>query len=832
MRFKYFFVFFISLQALGFKNAHSQNRQLFELTGNLKSLLTNRPQEKVFLHTDRKFYVPGDAIWFQAYITATADNLPSILSTNLRVELFSKEKDIIVEQLLFVQSGYGEGVIDLPQDLPGGSYLLRSYTNYMRNFDDEFFFEKEIVIITDSIDSENSTNELQALREIDIQFFPEGGHLVSELPARVAFKAIDNTGYSVDIKGELFFQSGRRVSTLETEHDGMGTFSFIPLFGEDYYVKIEGSEQTFELPMVDKKGYSLYASPEMDEKIKLRITTNQELAKDDKHFLVIHSNGRLLYSFDINLSNQLSIALIPTDIIPEGIAHITLFDESINPLLERLVFIKKPEDNGFSVSTNKPQYALREKVDLKIKAMDSLGNPRSGLFSLSVIDLGQALDYAPEQTIYSELLLSSDLKGYIDNPMHYFNKSDEKAPSHLDLVMLTHGWVRFSWEDLKKEALPPLDYSREKGLTISGTLFQDFSNKTISAGGVTLINNQASPPLFGTAETDEDGRFIFEETIIYEEDTIIFRGKNDQGKDNVRFEIDSLIHTWPPFSQSILLKGDKNDPNSNLAFLAKIERRKLIDKAFGLDTGVTVLDSFVVEASKRESQANQRESKENQLVKTRFGRGVAVFDFTESLAVNSYPDVISALVGKFTGVIVTRNSLGEPVVQIRPSSAIQQSTIEAAYFLDDVRTEQSTILTLNPDMISRVVLFKGLASTNVFGSDGAGGVLAYYTKGADGIIDEATKSTNYFLRTTIKGAYNSSRRFYSPKYEVKSEMDIKYDQRLVLLWKPLIELDENGEATIEFWNSDEETSILLDLQGLMSDGKPIQFHQIYETRKN
>ncbi|MFT7056010.1 MAG: hypothetical protein ACJAR3_001641, partial [Roseivirga sp.] len=114
MRFKYFFVFFISLQALGFKNAHSQNRQLFELTGNLKSLLTNRPQEKVFLHTDRKFYVPGDAIWFQAYITATADNLPSILSTNLRVELFSKEKDIIVEQLLFVQSGYGEGVIDLP----------------------------------------------------------------------------------------------------------------------------------------------------------------------------------------------------------------------------------------------------------------------------------------------------------------------------------------------------------------------------------------------------------------------------------------------------------------------------------------------------------------------------------------------------------------------------------------------------------------------------------------------------------------------------------------------------------------------------------------------
>ncbi|MFT6054348.1 MAG: hypothetical protein ACJASP_001239 [Roseivirga sp.] len=820
MRFKYVLAFLLLLQVLGFKNAQSQNSPLVELTGNLENRLTNRPQEKVFLHTDRKFYVPGDAIWFQAYLTATEDNLPSILSTNLRVELFSKEKDIIVEQLLFVQSGYGEGVIDLPQDLPGGSYLLRSYTNYMRNFDDEFFFEKEIVIITDSIDLENSSDELQALREIDIQFFPEGGHLVSELPARVAFKAIDNTGYSVDIKGELFFQSGRRLSTLETEHDGMGTFSFIPLFGEDYYVKIEGSEQTFELPKVDKKGYSLYASPEMDGKIKLRITTNQEIDQDDKHFLVIHSNGRLLYSFDINLSNQLGIALIPTDIIPEGIAHITLFDESINPLLERLVFIKKPEDNGFSVSTNKQQYALREKVDLKIKAMDSLGNPRSGLFSLSVIDLGQALDYAPEQTIYSELLLSSDLKGYIDNPMHYFNKSDEKAQSHLDLVMLTHGWVRFSWEDLKKGDLPSLDYFVEQGLTVTGTLFKDFSDKTISKGEITLINNQASPPLIVTAETDRAGRFIFEETVIYESDTIIFRGKNDKGKDKVRFEIDSLVHTWPPFSQSILLKSDKNDPNSNLAFLAKIERRKLIDKAFGLDSGVIVLESFVVESSRLDS-------KRVSLTKTAFGSGSDAYNLADSPSSSSYSDIFSALTGKFTGVNISPVGLGGA-----PSISIRQSPFPPLILLDDVTTDAAIVASLNPDSFSRVVLFKGAAATNPFGQEGVGGVLAFYTKGGDGLKLASQKPSNNFLSTSLKRAYSSSRSFYSPKYDVKTALDIKYDQRLVLHWKSLIELDENGEATIEFWNSDEVTSVLLDLQGLMSDGKPIQFHQIYETRKN
>ena len=825
MKFYSVFLTFLFFQSISIQNANSQNAQLNALTDKLEKLTTSFPQEKVFLHTDRKFYVPGDPIWFQAYITAYEANLPSVLSTNLRVELFSKDKELIVEQLVFAQTGYGEGVIDLPRDLKGGSYILRSYTNYMRNFDADFFFEKEIVVVSDSVEVETSSDIPQNLGEIDVQFFPEGGHLVSGLPARVAFKAINNTGHSIDVNGELFYRSGKIINAIESEHDGMGAFNLVPQFGEDYFVRIEGSEQVFSLPEVEQKGYSLYAFPEAEGKIKLRITTNKEMAKSEKHFLVIHSNGELLYSFELNLSDKLAIAMIPTDVIPEGIAHITLFDDSANPLLERLVFIKKPLDNELSVSTNKQEYTLREKVGLKIKAIDSLGNPQSGIFSLSVIDLGQALDYAPEQSIYSELLLTSDLKGYIDNPMYYFSSKNENALPHLDLVMLTHGWSRFSWEDLKKDVLPSLDYFVEQGLTVSGTLYKFGSDKTISGGEVTFINNQATPPIIASATTSDKGKFIFEEAVVYDDETIFFRGQLNKKKDNVRFEIDSIKYNWPSFSQSILLKGDKIDPTSNLSFLAMNERRNLIEKAYGLDTGVTVLDPFVVDASREET-------KKQALLKTAYGKGEDAYSFIESQSASSHTNVFSALIGKMPGVqIVDAFSPNPTKINIRQDASMGKLR-DPLILLDDGEISMGTASQLDPNSISRVVVFKSLSATGLFGSAAFGGVLAFYTKGADGIVEETKKWNENFLNTTIKGAYNSSRKFYSPKYDVKSDLDIKYDQRLVLFWKPLIELDEHGEATIEFWNSDEETSILIDLQGLMSDGKPFQFTKTYETKKN
>ena len=84
-------------------------------------------------------------------------------------------------------------------------------------------------------------------------------------------------------------------------------------------------------------------------------------------------------------------------------------------MVERVVYIDK-EKEQLSLETDQKTYGKREKVTASIKVTDPEGNPVSGVFSIAAIDLGQTIDQAPEETILSNLLLSSDLKGHIAEP--------------------------------------------------------------------------------------------------------------------------------------------------------------------------------------------------------------------------------------------------------------------------------------------------------------------------------------------------------------------------------------------------------------------------------
>ena len=103
--------------------------------------------EKVYLHTDRTYYYPGNDIWFKAYLIDAYDRSLSDLSRNLHVELISPSGGIISDRIIRLDGGLGNGDFRLPDSLSSGRYRLRAYTNYMRNFSDQIFFNKEINII-------------------------------------------------------------------------------------------------------------------------------------------------------------------------------------------------------------------------------------------------------------------------------------------------------------------------------------------------------------------------------------------------------------------------------------------------------------------------------------------------------------------------------------------------------------------------------------------------------------------------------------------------------------------------------------------------------------
>ena len=778
------------------------------------------PQEKVYLHTDRKYYAPGEPIWFQSYLTAGYLHEPSPFSANVYVELHATTDSLIAEKLIFSEGGFGQGVIDIPQKIADGNYILRAYTNWMRNFDQGFFFEKPIVVVTSA---ESNSISSVANSQIDLQFFPEGGSLVNGIPTKIGFKAISGSGKGIYVEGEVYNKAGTKITSFITQHDGMGLFTLLPVAGESYSVKLTGRNKNYDLPRVENNGYGMEVSQRPDQ-LRLIFRTNPDNSPKGNYKALVHARGLVSHTIQVNLSDGATLGTISTADMPAGISHITLFDENDSPLAERLVFIERPIIPTLSLDKN--SYKPREKLSTKIKLTDKNGDPFRGMMSVSVLDMDKVIDSIPEQTIYSELLLNSDLKGFIDNPMYYFNPNNSEANKHLDLVMMTHGWSRFIWDDVLNDNYPGFDYPVELGVSIVGTLLKESSRKTESAGKVTLINNRGFPPLILEAETDKDGRFSFENLLVYKTDNLLLKGRNSKDKENVRFEIDTTSKlNEPPLANFKTIFSEKREALEKEDFLRFKKERDLIERAFNPDSLFTDLGTVVVEGSRVEAEREEEEKKE----KTAYGRGTDAFDFTEWAATGAYTNIFQALVGKFPGVTVSVGSGGGPNVIIRSGGF----TYPALFLLDDVITDGELVSSLPPDSFSRVVLFKGLAATAIFGDAGKGGVMAFYTKSADGVAlsPEVLKNSST-LTVELPYTYDQPRVFYAPKYDVKKPEDAKPDKRAVLHWQTMVEVDENGEATIEFWNSDDAKRIMIDVQGLTNSGIPFFINKMYTIGKD
>lgn len=104
------------------------------------------PEEKVYLHIDKPFYKPGDAIWFQAYLVSGVDHKPSQTSNVVYVELINPKGNVEDMLTLATINGKVKGDFQLPASAAGGLYKVRAYTQWMKNFGEESFFSKELQV--------------------------------------------------------------------------------------------------------------------------------------------------------------------------------------------------------------------------------------------------------------------------------------------------------------------------------------------------------------------------------------------------------------------------------------------------------------------------------------------------------------------------------------------------------------------------------------------------------------------------------------------------------------------------------------------------------------
>jgi hypothetical protein len=646
--------------------AHSQNNQIYSF---------KYEPEKIYLQLDCKVYTTDKTIWFKAIVTNASDHNLTKLSGVLYVELIAPDEKLLEKKIIKLENGVGSGFFDLNNNYSEGTYLIRAYTEWDRNFGTDFFFNEYIQVFafsakvkSDPISNiklvEKQNNERQliayfdplaidslhkkeltifitiddkkdslsirpnddnkymieypipekgqfvtlqmrtkklftytktiALNEDrpDLQFFPESGVLVNGLPGRLGFKAVDYNGKGKKIEGDIINGNGEVVAVFKSNQAGMGSFILTGVDKNTTYSARLNSQSDekisyiYPLPEVASQGNVLSVVKKANE---ILFTASSNYLKNDSIYLRATCRGLVYYDIKGKLQDGVLRFALLADSLPEGIIAFTMMDNLRQPVAERLFFNEKPECRvNIAISPEKDIYTQRELTRLNIMTSNNNGQPVKANLSLLVLnkeELGQI--QSTRQNILSYFLVSSDLKGEIENPGSYFNENS-KNYNDLDDLLLTQGWRKY----LYSKPTDQIIYQPETNLIVSGSVGGIlFQKKKIAE--LTLMT-------FGhhkyvqTQTTDSSGRFNFNINEEYGENlNVLIQSANTAGKKkNYTIALDKK--TSPVVSFNHIISIGKVDSVVHKIVEKNVEQKK-VDDTYRL-SGVILLGEVKVEA--------------------------------------------------------------------------------------------------------------------------------------------------------------------------------------------------------------------------------------------
>jgi hypothetical protein len=744
----------------------------------------NHQQEKIYVHMDKPFYAAGDNIWFKTYVMEGALHHLDSQSRVVYVELMNSSRAVIQRKVLPIIDGISLGDFQLQDTLRQGKYLVRAYTNYMKNADEAFFFSKEISVL-----SENTGNKTEAPfspDSTDLTFYPEGGNLVAHgSTSRVGFKALSPDGKSIAVEGEILDQDGKVITQFATQHEGMGVFSIKPEDGRIYTARITKPfvvKRVYRLPKVLAKGYTMQVT-ENAKSFKVVVISNSEKPADGKLPIsfVVQSRGKVYFAQPSAITTNATFVFVPKLKLPDGISQITAFDFEGRPVAERLIYLDQKETIEIDVKTNKPNYGKRELITLTAFPKYRNGRSAPGHFSISVFDEGVLTPEEYPLTITNYLSLVSDLKGKIQNPGYYFKDTLVQTKKDLDLLMMVHGWRRFSWTDVLSEHHSPYQYKREQGIPISGKVMKPVGKRAVEQSIVKIMAMMTGQTKVVTPDTS--GRFYSDEMMFYDTMDFVFQTENEKGKQKpYKFLLDKPA---PPvfsnyqFTSFTPFKADD--------YVKQSQANQLTTKMI---TDAKTLKEVEVTA-KRIDEVRQR--------------GAVIGNAADVIVVgeeaNTYNDIFHYLQSRVAGLVIT-GTPGNMTVKIRNADPV--------FLVNGAQVPIEQFGMMNPGMIESVEVLKGSEAAR-FGAQGAININVK----PGGWAPEAKGVNNAKIR-----GFDSPREFYSPKYDVADDRHGLPDNRTTLYWNPLVKVDNSGSATVSFYTSDVNSKYRVVMEGITPDGYP------------
>src|SRR5260221_6883607 len=319
-------------------------------------------QEKVYMHVNKSFYVTGEILWFKIYDVDGNTNKMLDLSKVAYVELLDNNHVAVMQTKIGLNQGKGSGSLFIPVSLTNGHYLLRAYTGWMKNFSADYFFEKQIIIVNPV---KVSTAQVKPVPTgYDVQFFPEGGHLVKGLTSKIAYKVTGIDGKGEECKGAIINQQNDTIVRFKTFKYGIGSFVFTPLANNVYKAVIDINNKVIskEFPDVSESGYVINTNAN-DEGWDVNIQ-NSDNKQTSNVFLLVHNKYSVKIAEEATLVNGTAHFNINKNKLDDGLSYVTLFDDRQRPLCERVVFKRPAKKLIISAAADAQTYNTRKKVSI------------------------------------------------------------------------------------------------------------------------------------------------------------------------------------------------------------------------------------------------------------------------------------------------------------------------------------------------------------------------------------------------------------------------------------------------------------------------------------
>jgi len=753
--------------------------------------------ERAYLHYDKSSYFPGETIWFKAYVLN--ELAPATESKNFYVDWIDDKGQVLHHTVAPLVNGLTNGQFDIPEDYKGKFIAVRAYTRWMLNFDSSFLYKKTINIIQKDV---TKTPQQIVVKPV-LEFFPEGGDIIAGVLNKVAFKARDQWGRPVKIKGVVTGADGKTIDSLRIIHDGMGFVMLTPPAGASFTAKWKDEQNntyTTPLPSVKTTGANIQVAVSEGRR-SFKVNLSSDLAsRMDSVYIVGTMFQHVVFNIAKSTQSEI-VGVVPIENLPYGVLTITVFDKNWNALTERITYIDNHAPYIFKPEMEVQRWGLsyRARDEIKITVPENIASS----LSVSVTDLN--IDADTTENILSTLMLTSELKGKVYNPAYYFKDPSLVKQQHLDLVMLTNGWRRINWQQVTKGELPNIVYPRDTSyMTLSG-IVQGFVPGSLGDGAMAMMivkqkdkeNQMYLVPINRNGTFDDPSVVLFDTAQIYYQ----FQDKSLEGA-TIQFFPNKL--RVPPVGKNY---ADEIFPDTTgLArhLMLALEHSENVQK-----TKYKELEAVTVKARTKSSVELLDEKYATGL----FSGGDAIqFDVLND-PFGKVGDIFTYLQGKVAGLQISGQG---------SNASLSWRGGAPQLYLDEVPTDVQMLSSIN---INDVAYIKAFRPPFMGGFNGGNGAIAIYTRRGD----EARSESQGIPNSKVFG-YTQIREFYSPRY-LRPEEDpgAERDVRTTLYWNPNVTVNPNTkQIVLSFYNNDVTDAFRVVIEGMTVDGKLAHLEEIME----